>query len=241
MGPGDHLGMKTSFAPTRGLGRTLGACLALGVFLGAASVSPEAQALSCASSIGETLDLELSAVEIGGEALELDAAAAADLRWPVNIHGNDNGFYLAADDEGLRGEYFELDMEIAPTDEVADYISTSAARESRGFVCSGVPYAALVPGVYLISASEFDTDLEAWPEGTTLTLDAERGAATVEFEGPDGLVSAHYEVVDFYFHGDEGGCSVTGERTPAPLGLALLALVAWRRKARRGDEPSARS
>ena len=223
--------MSTSFA----FARPLAATAAFGTFLGVMSVTPEAQALSCDTAVHETLDLELSAVEIGGDEVALDDAAAADLRWPAHVYGADGSVYVGTsdDDDSFRGESFSLDMTLEPTPAVADYLATSAERTSKGFFCSGLPYAAVAPGVYLVETFAED---EGWPEGATLTIDAAREHVSVEFVGEQGMVRAQYEIVDFHFPGDEdGGCSVTGSGSGSatPLGLAVLALIAWRRKSKR--------
>ena len=215
------------------LATTLTAGLAIGL-----SVAPSpAHALSCDSHHSEELDLVLVAVEVDGEALELDAVedvmGTSFTRLSPNPDGPGSQGWINLNDAPAYDHWVSLEFEsaIEPTAEVADYIANAETRSTGGGLCGGLPFVAAKPGVYQLETAWEDDDL---PEGATVVLDAARESVVVEYERGSAKYMLEFEVVDFYFPEDrQTGCSVTGSDAPGPAGalwgLGLLALCAWRR------------
>jgi len=211
--------------------------LAAGLGAGLCAAPSPARALSCETHNGEQLDVELVSAERDGTPLELDALAGVGARWISEISRSWDERVVVRDEDHNKFVGLELDMAIDPSAEVTDYIADAEARrDGGGLLCGGLDYVPVYPGVYMLDAG--DEDLE-WPEGGTLTIDAARETVVVEYSNVVGDYVLTYEVVDFYFPGDdEGGCSVAdaGDAT-TPLGalggLGLLGLGAWRARRRR--------
>lgn len=198
----------------------------LGLIVGPLSPSSEAEALVCDDFVGETLELQLRALELDDQTLELDAPLASEFAWIERVRVDvfdDEQLLLQGPD--MRSETLALDMRIEPSPEVAAHILESEQRTRGGVLCSDTPYAAAEPGEYLVEASEL------WPADASATLEAERRVLRVALGLDEELALAEFEVIDASFPGDGRGCSVSDQRGSAgPWALALLALLAWRRR-----------
>lgn len=213
----------TLFARTGLLALTLGTCAGL------ALAPSSASALSCSSHHSEELSVELASAELDGETLLLETVEL-DGDWIRRVRTSPLGTLQLNDLDYERWASFEMDMSIEPSTAVADYIESSERRTTRGTLCSGLPFVAVKPGIYLADDTEPDISGDA-----TVTLDAAREQLVLEYAAAEGDYTLRYEVVDFFFDEDRrGGCSVQDANEPGPAGLAfglgLLGLCAWRRR-----------
>lgn len=224
----DGLGMKRFALPALVLGFSAAAVLS----------ASSANALSCVEYIEETLELHLASVTSEGE--EVEALAGVDtLDQILTSGGNGEGLLFWAGDADAsedHGKFYTLDMEIEPTEEVAEYIEEQSARRTGGSVCSGIPFRPVLPGVYLFSDNYLDpTGEPKHIDDPVVTIPADRETVVLEFNVDDTAYTATYEVEDFYFDYDESGCgcSATPRAGSGAWALGLAGLLLFRRGRRR--------
>lgn len=213
----------------------LGTCvfpLAMGC---AAALAPgEARAVKCSPYVSETFELSLRELLRDGmpaeDPLQLEAIRQLVATGP---DGSDvllwTGLGSGLDELDNR---FVLDAEITPTAGAQRHIDESNARQTRGVLCRGTPFRAIVPGVYVFSRNHHDDEGPAPLEDPVVTLAADRRPVTLEFDYDGASWTAVYDVDAALFEGHEGcGCSTDGRSAgPAAL-LVLLGLLGLRRRA----------